>query len=195
MRLRVSAILTLLTLTVLGAGAQQAPPTPLPPGAQLDTPIFRATVDAIELDAFVVDAQGNPVTDLTVKISRSWRKAGPRKSPRSRRSPSLSTQPSARSRRPTVPDVRTNEQPEGRIYLIAVDEIPGRLVPRLRLHLRQFRRAELRGTRQRGDCLRRSRALHRRAGFHERSRGAPPLHRQIERRDSVAATSKRRRYG
>ena len=65
MRLRLSAILTLLTLTVLGAGAQQPPATPIPPGAQIDAPIFRSTVDAIELDAFVVDANGRPVTGLT----------------------------------------------------------------------------------------------------------------------------------
>ena len=58
MRLRVAGLLVLLTLIVLSAGAQQQP-------SPLDTPIFRSTVDAIELDAFVFDAQGNPVTDLT----------------------------------------------------------------------------------------------------------------------------------
>src|SRR5688500_8914524 len=40
MKLRVSAILTLLT--VLGAGAQQPTPPQVPPGAQIDTPIFRS---------------------------------------------------------------------------------------------------------------------------------------------------------
>ena len=58
MRLRLAGLLVLLTLTVLSAGAQQQP-------SPLDTPIFRSAVDAIELDAFVFDAQGNPVTDLT----------------------------------------------------------------------------------------------------------------------------------
>ena len=30
-------------------------------------PTFRVQVDAVEFDAFVTDAQGNPVTDLTVE--------------------------------------------------------------------------------------------------------------------------------
>ena len=37
-----------------------------------------------------------------------------------------------------APDVRTNEHREGRIYLFAIDEIPGNLAPRLRLRLREF---------------------------------------------------------
>ena len=43
MRLRVSALLILLTLSVLAAGAQQPSPPPT-----IDTPIFRSTIDAIE---------------------------------------------------------------------------------------------------------------------------------------------------
>jgi VWFA-related protein len=144
MRLRVSAILTCLTLTVLGAGAQQPTPaeqpprTQLPPGAQLDTPIFRATVDVIELDAFVVDAQGNPVTDLTVNDFEILEEGQPREITAF----AVVNIPVETIVRPVVstivPDVRTNAQPEGRIYLFAVDEIPGRLVPRLRLRLREF---------------------------------------------------------
>ena len=141
MRLRVSAILTVLTLTVLGARAQQPPPLPqLPPGAQIDTPIFRSTVEAIELDAFVVDASGMPVTGLTAddfEILDDGRSREvtlfaavdiPIERIESRASQPISL----------VPDVRTNERPEGRIYLIAIDEIAGALVPRLRLRLRQF---------------------------------------------------------
>src|SRR5262245_19930589 len=58
MRLHAAALLVLLTPAALRAGAQQQP-------SPLYTPIFRSAVDAIELDASVVDAQGNPVTDLT----------------------------------------------------------------------------------------------------------------------------------
>ena len=140
MRLRVPAILTLLTLTVLGAAAQQPSPTPLPPGAQIDTPIFRSTVDAIELDAFVVDANGIPVTGLTANDFEILDDGKPREitmfaavnipiEPIENRVSQLVT---------LVPDVRTNERPEGRIYLIAVDEVPASLVPRLRSRLRQF---------------------------------------------------------
>lgn len=39
------------------SGQQRAPEAP--------TPTFRVQVDAIEIDAFVTDAQGNPVTGLT----------------------------------------------------------------------------------------------------------------------------------
>ena len=62
MKFRVMAVLVALFLTVVAGGAQERPqPT------SIDTPIFRAKVDAVELDAFVVDAAGNPVTDLTVE--------------------------------------------------------------------------------------------------------------------------------
>src|SRR5262245_56779870 len=132
MRLRLSTLLVLLTLTALTAGAQQQQPSPI------DTPIFRSTVDAIELDAFVVDAEGNPVSDLTAddfEILEEGR-------PQDITAFAVVNMPIETTTRlvdtTVVPDVRTNEQPEGRIYLFAVDEIPSALVPRLRLRLRQF---------------------------------------------------------
>jgi VWFA-related protein len=140
MRLRVWSILTLLTLTAPGTGAQQPPPSQLPPGAQIDTPIFRSTVDAIELDAFVVDANGMPVTNLTADDFEIFDDGRPQEITlfaavnipigRIENRVSLPIAP--------VPDVRTNQRPEGRIYLFAVDEVPAVLVPRLRLRLRQF---------------------------------------------------------
>ena len=66
MRVRVTAILVALILTVVAGRAQQTPAPAQAPQTGIDTPIFRANVDAVELDAFVVDAEGNPVTDLTV---------------------------------------------------------------------------------------------------------------------------------
>ncbi|HZJ34328.1 MAG TPA: VWA domain-containing protein [Vicinamibacterales bacterium] len=132
MRLRLAGLLVLLTLTVPSAGAQQQP-------SPLDTPIFRSAVDAIELDAFVFDAQGNPVTDLTENDFEIIEDGQPQEIA----SFAVVNIPIETTVRPVaastaVADVRTNEQPEGRIYLIAVDEIPGGLVPRLRLRLRQF---------------------------------------------------------
>ena len=140
MRLRVSAILTLLTLTVLGADAQQPPPTQVPPGAQIDTPIFRSTVDAIELDAFVFDADGMPVTGLTANDFEILDEGRPQEISlfAAVNIPIERIESRVAQVNSPVPDVRTNERPEGRIYLIAVDEIPGALVPRLRLRLRQF---------------------------------------------------------
>ena len=131
MRLHAAALLVLLTLTALSAGAQQQP-------SPLDTPIFRSAVDAIELDAFVVDAKGNPVTDLTENDFEILEDGQPQEIS----SFAVVNIPIETTVRPVVataePDVRTNEHPEGRIYLFAVDEIPNALVPRLRLRLRQF---------------------------------------------------------
>jgi VWFA-related protein len=129
MRLRAAATLLLLTLTVLAAGAQQS---------SIDTPIFRSSVDAVEIDAFVLDAMGNPVTDLTVEDFEIVEDGKPQEIV----SFALVDIPIERVE-PTAPDavpsdVRTNQRPEGRVYLFAVDEIPGSSVPRLRHRLRQF---------------------------------------------------------
>jgi VWFA-related protein len=140
MRLRVSAILTLLTLTVLGGSAQQPPATQFPPGAQIDIPIFRSTVDAIELDAYVVDANGRPVSGLTADDFEILDEGKPREISlfAAVNIPIERIESRAAQATAPVPDVRTNERPEGRIYLIAIDEIAGTLVPRIRLRLRQF---------------------------------------------------------
>ena len=131
MRFRVSAILVLLTLTVLAARAQQ-------PTSQVDTPVFRTSVDAIEIDAFVVDAQGNPVTTLTIEDFEILEDG----KPQAITSFALVDIPIEKiesvEAAAVASDVRTNQQPEGRIYLFAVDEIPGSSVPRLRYRLRQF---------------------------------------------------------
>jgi VWFA-related protein len=130
--MRVSALLVLLTLSVLSAGAQQ------PPQPSIDTPIFRATVDAIELDAFVIDADGNPVTDLSADDFEIIAE-GKRQELTAFAAVNI---PIERNERPAAaiiaPDVRTNQHPEGRIYLFAIDEVPSQLTPRLRLRLRQF---------------------------------------------------------
>jgi VWFA-related protein len=138
MRFRVSAVLMAVILAVVVGRAQQIP-TQQQTSPSIDTPIFRSNVDAVELDAFVVDAAGNPVTDLTVndfEILEDGR-------PQSITSFSLIDIPIERVEAPTasrsiLPDVRSNQQPEGRIYLIAIDEISPSLVDLLRVRLRQF---------------------------------------------------------
>ena len=133
MKFRVTATLVALVLAVLAGGAQQQPqPTPL------DAPVFRSTVDAVELDAFVVDAAGNPVTDLTVddfEILEDGR-------PQPITTFAVIDIPIERVEAPAadslVSDVRSNQRPEGRIYLFAVDEISPNLVAHLRLRLREF---------------------------------------------------------
>ena len=132
MRMRVSALLVLLTMSVLSAGAQQSSPQP-----SIDTPIFRATVDAIELDAFVVDAHGNPVSDLTADDFEIIADGTPRELT-AFAAVNIPIAPGERAAAAVAPDIRTNEHREGRIYLFAIDEIPGSLTPRLRLRLREF---------------------------------------------------------
>jgi VWFA-related protein len=137
MRFRVSAVLVAVILTVVAGRAQQIP-TQQQTSPSIDTPIFRSNVDAVELDALVVDAAGNPVTDLTVddfEILEDGR-------PQPITSFGVIDIPIERVEAPTasriIPDVRSNQQPEGRIYLIAIDEISPTLVGLLRVRLRQF---------------------------------------------------------
>ena len=58
MKNRCAVALVVVVVCALRSDGQQ-PQRPEPP------PAFRVQVDAIDIDAFVTDAQGNPVTDLT----------------------------------------------------------------------------------------------------------------------------------
>ena len=107
---------------------------------QTAQPTFRAQVDAIELDAFVTDAQGNPVIDLTAddfEILEGGR-------PQTIVTFSLVNIPIERSTQPLYsptaiePDVFTNRGPEGRLYVIALDEVAPDLALRARHVLRRF---------------------------------------------------------
>ena len=113
-----------LTLSVLAAGAQQQPSTQ----PTIDTPIFRSTVDAIELDAFVVDADGNPVTDLDADDFEIFAD-GKLQELTAFAAVNIPIERIERAAAAIAPDVRTNEHREGRIYLFAIDEIPGNLAP------------------------------------------------------------------
>jgi VWFA-related protein len=122
---------------MLGASialAQQQQPPPAPP------PIFRVQVEAVEIDAFVTDAQGNPVTDLTAgdfEILENNR-------PQDITSFSLVNIPIERADRPLYsptaiePDVATNRGGEGRFYVIALDEVRPDLALRTRHFMRRF---------------------------------------------------------
>jgi VWFA-related protein len=103
-------------------------------------PIFRAQVDAVELDAFVTDAQGKPVTDLTIddfEIVEGGR-------PQTITAFGLVNLPIERAVRPLYsptaiePDVFTNHGPEGRFYVIALDEVAADHALRARRFLRRF---------------------------------------------------------
>jgi VWFA-related protein len=113
--------------------AVQAPQDPPPP-------VFRIQVDAVEIDAFITDGQGNPVTDLTADDFEILED--------NRRQPitsfALVNIPLERAERPLYsptaidPDVHTNRGGEGRLYVIALDEVRPDLALRTRHFLRRF---------------------------------------------------------
>jgi VWFA-related protein len=103
-------------------------------------PTFRVQVEAVEIDASVTDARGNVVTDLTIddfEILENGR-------PQTITSFGLVNIPRVRAERPLFaasaiePDVQSNNQGEGRLYVIALDQITGEQVLRTRRFVRRF---------------------------------------------------------
>lgn len=103
-------------------------------------PTFRVQVDAVEIDASVTDASGNVVTDLTIddfEILENGR-------PQTITSFGLVNLPRTRAERPLFapkaiePDVQSNNQGEGRLYVIALDQVTGAQILRTRRFVRRF---------------------------------------------------------
>src|SRR5688572_14367340 len=103
-------------------------------------PTFRVQVDAIEIDASVTDARGNIVTDLTqddFEILENGR-------PQTITSFGLVNIPRTRPERPLFaanviePDVQSNNMGEGRLYVIALDQVTGEQILRTRRFVRRF---------------------------------------------------------
>ena len=103
-------------------------------------PTFRVQVEAVEIDASVTDAQGNVVTNLTrddFEILEDGK-------PQTITSFALVNIPRARAERPLFsaqpiePDVQSNNQGEGRLYVIALDQVLGEQILRTRLFVRRF---------------------------------------------------------
>ncbi len=106
-----------------GALAAQQPP-PAPPAAQPPPVTFRVEVDYVEVDAFVTDAQGNVITDLTAdefEVVEDGR-------PQTVTAFAHVNLPIERGERPLFAaepidaDVQTNVEVEGRIYLLVLDD-------------------------------------------------------------------------
>ena len=104
-------------------------------------PVFRSDVDLVQVDAYVTDSQGNPVTGLTaddfeVREDRRPQSIAyflPFNIPiEERREGALSVTTFAE------PDVQSNGPREGRLYVIAVDELRPENGLRTRVFLRQF---------------------------------------------------------
>src|SRR5215471_3283591 len=104
-------------------------------------PTFRVQVDAIELDAFVTDAQGNPVRGLTVEDFQLFEDGTPQvitsfsqvDIPFEAR-----TEPLDVKNNPAEPDVVSNDRGDGRVYLFMLDEVTAANALRTRVFLRRF---------------------------------------------------------
>ena len=133
------AVLVAAFAGVLAAQQQAAPQAPV-----VDQPpvTFRVEVNYVEVDAFVTDAEGNVVTNLTTSDFEVFEDGKPQKLS----SFSLVNIPIERAERPLFagkpiePDVQTNEHLEGRIYLIVLDDVHTDFTrtPRVKAATRRF---------------------------------------------------------
>src|SRR5215831_465805 len=103
-------------------------------------PTFRVRVDAIEIDAFVTDVQGNPVKGLTVDDFQIFEDGAPQvitsfsqvDVPFEQRTESLDAKTAVE------PDVVSNVRSDGRVYLFMLDEVSAADALRARVFLRRF---------------------------------------------------------
>ena len=103
---------------------------------------FKLEINLVEVDAFVTDAQGNPVPGLTAADFEVLEDGKPQKIT----AVSLVNIPVERGERPLFasapiePDVQTNRAVDGRIYLIVLDDLhtDASRGPRVKMALRQF---------------------------------------------------------
>ena len=126
-----SAIAVLVTLSTLVLRGQD----------RTSPPVFRTAVNLVQVDAYVTDSQGNPVTGLTAgdfEVREDGRPQSiayflPFNIPiEARQEGPLSAATFVES------DVQSNEPREGRLYVIAVDELRPENGLRTRVFLRQF---------------------------------------------------------
>jgi VWFA-related protein len=103
-------------------------------------PTFRAGVEIVELDAVVTDAAGNPVTDLTIDDFEVLEGGKPQPITTF----SLVNIPIERAERALFtpdaiePDVKGNQDTDGRVYLIVLDDVEPAYALRARQFLRRF---------------------------------------------------------
>src|SRR5262245_38429966 len=141
---RLTVAILVAALGAAAAAQQQA--TPQTPASQtpVDQPpvTFRVEVNYVEVDAFITDANGKVVNDLTAADFDVLEDGKPQKIS----SFSLVNIPIERAERPLFagkpiePDVQSNEHLEGRIYLIVLDDIHTDFTrtPRVKAAARRF---------------------------------------------------------
>jgi VWFA-related protein len=139
----VAVLLAGIALAAQQRPGQQRPiqrPLEQPPVEQPQVPTFRVTVDAIEIEAFVTDEQGKPVTGLTREDFEILEDGKPQDItsfsqvdiPFERRSDTHDLSAAVE------PDVVANDHSDGRVYMFALDEMPPDVALRSRVFLKRF---------------------------------------------------------
>ena len=134
-----AATLALACSAVLSA---QQPASPTATNQDLPAITFLVEVNYVEVDAFVTDAQGNPITDLKADDFELLEDGQPQtvSSFLMVNLPIVRADQPLFARAPIEPDVRANQGGDGRIYMILLDDLhvhPTR-APKVRTALRQF---------------------------------------------------------
>jgi VWFA-related protein len=119
--MRIAAVIVAALALAVAPAAQQ--PSPRDPQA-----VFRGGVSSVQVDAYVSDAKGEPVADLTVDDFQLTDSGSPRRIttfaavslPIARAEP---LPPAAATGAPSPRDVRTNTIPDGRIFVVVVDDL------------------------------------------------------------------------
>ncbi|HTM03403.1 MAG TPA: VWA domain-containing protein [Vicinamibacterales bacterium] len=128
MTLRIRALLTASVFFAVAAvlPAQQPPPS------------FRSAVEAVEIDAFVTDRAGNVVPDLKQNEFQILEDGKPQQVTSFSLVNIPIAPPAPYSPTAAEPDVATNTRGEGRLYVIAFDEVHPVNALKARSFLRQF---------------------------------------------------------
>src|SRR5262245_43046664 len=136
--------LTVAFLVAAASGILAAQQQPATPPAQSPQPAvtFRVEVNYVEVDATVTDAQGRVVSDLAASDFDVFEDGKPQKVTAF----SLVNIPIQRAERPIFAsspieaDVQTNQNVEGRIYLIVLDDVHTDFTrtPRVKATMRRF---------------------------------------------------------
>jgi VWFA-related protein len=131
-----------LLAVVAGTGVLWGQQAPQQPPSDPGRAVFRAEIDYVEVDAFVVDAQNNPVSDLKTEDFEIFEDGKPQKISTF----SLVNIPVERpvrplfSDRPIEADVQTNDRGEGRVYMLVLDDLHTEFnrTPRVKAAARRF---------------------------------------------------------
>ncbi|MQA30468.1 MAG: VWA domain-containing protein [Luteitalea sp.] len=123
LRIRLAALFALFAGSILTAG--QAP-QPAPPQGNVPTPTFKAQVEYVEVDALVLDEQGNFVRDLTKDDFQVF-EDGKAQTISTFALVDIPVEQAERplfASRPIEPDVESNERPfDGRVYVLVLDDL------------------------------------------------------------------------